>query len=212
MNLKRKRSSTPQPARKRALSPFAEALERKAGKKDHRTLTRPSKHAPTEISSKKAVSRKRSIVVPPTIAHRDPRFNNLSGTLDTNKVAANYAFLNDYRQSELAALKSTIRNTRDPIAKEVLKKELLVMNSKEKARKDKEIQQAVLREHRSKEKEAVKSGKQPFYLKRGEQKKLALVKKFEGLGEKKVERIIARRTKKKSGKERKNMPAERREA
>ena len=212
MNLKRKRFSFPEPARKRSLSPFAEALERKAGKKDHRILTRPSKHAPTELSSKKAVSRKRSIVAPPTVAHRDPRFTNLSGTLNTNKVAANYAFLDEYRQSELAALKSTIRNTKDPTAKEALKKELLVMESREKARKDKEIQQAVLREHRRKEKEAVRSGKQPFYLKRGEQKKLALVKKFEGLGEKKVEKIIEKRRKKKAGKERRNMPAERREA
>ena len=84
------------------------------------------------------------------------------------------------------------------------------MESREKTRKDKEVQQEVLREHRRKEKEAVASGKQPYYLKRREQKKLALVKNFEGLGEKKVKKVIERRRKKKAGKERRNMPVGRR--
>ncbi|MCJ1390763.1 rRNA biogenesis protein rrp36 [Xylographa bjoerkii] len=211
LGLKRKRSfPSDGPSKRRSLSPFLEAQERLAGKKDHRVHSRASKHAPTELSSKKAVSRKRSIVAAPMIAHRDPRFEALSGSLDTTKLDKNYSFLNDYRTSEISALKTNIRSTKDDVVKEALKRQLLSMESREKARAAKGVQQEVLREHRRREKEAVEKGKKPFYLKKGEQKKLALVKKFEGMGEKKVERVIERRRKKKAGKERKGMPDGRR--
>ncbi|MCJ1434864.1 rRNA biogenesis protein rrp36 [Xylographa pallens] len=211
LGIKRKRSPLSDgPDRRRSPSPFLEARERLAGKKDHRVHSRTSKHAPTELSSKKAVSRKRSIVAAPIIAHRDPRFEALSGALDTTKMEKNYSFLNDYRTSEISALKTGIRSTKDDVAKEALKRQLLSMESREKARAAKELQQDVLREHRRREKEAAEKGKKPFYLKRGEQKKLALVKKFEGMGKKKVERVIERRRKKKAGKERKGMPDGRR--
>lgn len=213
LGLKRKCSSTTttNPSKRRSTSPgFPEAQERLAGKKDHRVHPRTSKHAPTELSSKKAVSRKRSVVPTPTIEHRDPRFEALSGPLDTNKLNNNYSFLKGYRASEIAALKADIRKTTDQATKADLKKQLLSMESKEKARASKEVEQEVLREHRKREKEAVGMGKKPFYLKKGEQKKLALVKRFEGMGEKKVERVIERRRKKKAGRERKNMPDRRR--
>ncbi|MCJ1381024.1 rRNA biogenesis protein rrp36 [Xylographa soralifera] len=211
LGVKRKRLSLSAGTdKRRSPSPFLEAQERLAGKKDHRVHSRTSKHAPTELSSKKAVSRKRSIVAAPTIAHRDPRFEALSGTLDTTKLEKNYSFLNDYRTSEISALKTNIRSTKDDAAKEALKRRLLSMESREKARAAREVQQEVLREHRRREKEAVEKGKKPFYLKKGEQKKLALVKKFEGMGEKRVERVIERRRKKKAGKERKGMPDGRR--
>ncbi|MCJ1247827.1 rRNA biogenesis protein rrp36 [Trapelia coarctata] len=213
IGLKRKRppSSTTYPSKQRSISlGFPEAQERLAGKKDHRVLTRTSKHAPAELSSKKAVSRKRSVVPTPTIEHRDPRFEALSGPLDTNKLNNNYAFLKDYRTSEIAALKANVRKTTDPVTKADLKKQLLSMESKEKARAAKEAEQEVIREHRKREKQAVEKGKKPFYLKKGEQKKLALVKRFEGMGEKKVEKVIERRRKKKAGRERRNMPDRRR--
>jgi len=213
LGLKRKRSptTTSNPFKRRSASPgFPEAQERLIGKKDHRVLSRASKHAPTELSSKNAVSRKRSVVPTPTVEHRDPRFEALSGPLDTNRLNNNYAFLNDYRASEIFALKTEIRKTTDSVVKADLKKQLLSMESKEKARAAKEAEQRILREHRKREKDAVGKGKKPFYLKKGEQKKLALVKRFEELGEKKVERVIERRRQKKAGKERRNMPDRRR--
>ena len=123
----------------------------------------------------------------------------------------NYAFLNDYRSSEIAALKASIRSAKDLAMKEGLKRDLLSMESREKARKAKELAQDVLREHRKREKEAVRKGKKPFFLKKGERKKLALIKRFKGMGEKKVERVIERRRKKKAAKERRGMPMARRE-
>lgn len=209
VSLKRK-SASPRPEQPTLNDYFPEADERRAGKKDHRTLSRQSKHAPAELSSKKAVSRKREVIPVHRVSHRDPRFEPLSGPLVPDKVKKNYSFLDSYRTSEIASLKTTLRNTKDPSARENLRKTLLSMESQEKARAAKEAQQEVIREHRKKEKEAIEKGKQPFYLKKGEQKKLALVKRFEGLGEKKAERVIERRRRKKAGKERKGMPFERR--
>lgn len=192
----------------------AEALERRAGKKDHRDFSRSSKHAPAELSSKKAVSRKREIVSTTKLEHRDPRFEPLSGPTDETKTKRKYAFLDAYRDDEMKQLKETIRQTKasDEAAKAALKRALLSMESKKKARAAKEQQQEIVRTHRAKEKESIRQGKKPFYLKRSEQKKLALVERFKGLKGKQVERMMERKRKKKAGKERKNMPDVRRGA
>ena len=75
----------------------------------------------------------------------------------------------------MAELKIAIRKTKDPDAKERLKRALLSMESRKKAQEMKEQQQEVLRKHRKEEREKVEKGKKPFYLKKGEQKKRALV-------------------------------------
>ena len=185
-------------------------MERCAGKKDYRVLPRTSKHAPAELSSKKAVSRKREIVTVKRREIRDPRFEALSGPLNEEKVRKNYSFLADYEASEMKNLKDTIRTTHDAATLETLKRALLSMESRQKTQQTKDLQQEIIREHRKKERDLIKQGKKPFYLKQGEQKKLALVKRFEAIGEKKAAKVIERRRKKKAVKERKTMPNGRR--
>ena len=211
---KRKRNiADPQGERNiRDASPFREAEEREAGKKIKYTNTAPrsSKNAPMEFSSKKAVSRKRQVVSIPKVNARDPRFSSLSGDLDVDRVNQKYAFLNDYRASEIADLKQQARNTKDVKAKEALKREIKSMEDRERARKRAEEEKAVVREHRKGESERVKQGKKPYFLKKGEIKKQASVKRFEGMGEKKAEKVMERRRKKKAGKEKKAIPRTRR--
>lgn len=187
-----------------------EALERKAGKKDTRDFSRTSKHAPAELSSKKAVSRRREVVPTQKINHRDPRFEPLSGAVDEQKTQRNYSFLDTYRDSEMSELRSAIRKVKDSEAKEKLKRALLSMESRKKAQGMKEQQQGVLRKHRREEKEKIEQGKRPFYLKKADQKKMALVERFEGMKDKQVDKTIERRRKKKAAKERKGMPDARR--
>jgi len=110
----------------------------------------------------------------------------------------------------MAELKAEIRKTKDPDAKEKPKRALLAIESRKKAQETKDREQEVLREHRRQERGKVKGGKKPFYLKKGEQKKLALVKKFEGLKGRQVEKVIERRRKKITAKERRGMPVARR--
>ncbi|XPS90768.1 rRNA biogenesis protein rrp36 [Ascochyta lentis] len=174
---------------------------------------RSSKHAPAVQSSKRMVSRKRNVVDVKKPVFRDPRFENIGGPRpDENTVSRRYAFLSDYKASEIADLKKAIKKSRNGDEKEQMRKQLESMESQQKTQQRKDEQQAVVREHKKKEKELVKDGKQPFYLKKSEQKKLALIDRFQNMKSKQRDRTIERRRKKVTSKERRNMPAERRAA
>ncbi|KAH8683058.1 hypothetical protein BGZ60DRAFT_399279 [Tricladium varicosporioides] len=187
-----------------------EAVERKAGRKDHRDFSRASKHAPTELSSKKAVSRKREVVPIHKLQARDPRFEPTNSSVDNGKIRKLYGFLDDYREDEMRELKTKIKNVKDEDEKEMLKRRLLSMEERKRAQERKDRHQAVLDRHRKEEKELVKQGKQPFYLKKTEQKKRVLLDQYGDLKGKQLDRVIERRRKKVEGKEKKNMPWTRR--
>jgi ribosomal RNA-processing protein 36 len=189
-----------------------EALERKAGRKDHRDFNRASKHAPTEVSSKKAVSRKREVVLIAKREHRDPRFEPLTGPVDSSRISAAYSFLDDYREDEMKELKAAIKTAKDEDTKDKLKRALMSMESRKKAQLRKSKEQEVLDKHRKVEKELVKQGKKPFYLKKAEQKKRLLLDQFSSLKGKQLDRVIERRRKKLEGREKKNIPFARRAA
>lgn len=166
---------------------------------------RSSKHAPQEMSSKKPVSRRREILTDPRRKARDPRFEALTGRLDEAKVAKNYAFLEEYRESEMADLRAQIKKTKDVTAKEDLKRQLLSMESKKKARQKKEDEAKLLQEHRKKEKELVAQGKQPFYLRKSEQKKQLLMNRYADMNKSQVDKAIERKRKKVASKEKKEL-------
>jgi ribosomal RNA-processing protein 36 len=188
---------------------------------------RSSKHAPMVQSSKRMVSRKRKVVDVKKPVFRDPRFDNIGGAApDDNTLDHRYSFLNDYRASEIAELRRTIKKSKNEGEKEKLKKQLLSMESQQKARENKAKQQEVISEHKKKEKELVKQGKQPFFLKKcmyichslvelitdlflAEQKKLALIDRFQNMKSKQRDKVIERRRKKVTSKERRNMPERR---
>ena len=172
--------------------------------------SRSSKHAPGSMSSKRQVTRKRTVVDAPKRNIRDPRFGPIGGPTDETKLQKNYAFLNDYAESEMSELRVAIKKTKDEDDKDILKRKLLSMESKKKSQESKERQQQVLREHRKKEKEAINEGKNPFYLKRSDQKQLALVDKYNSMKSRDREKLMDRRRKKVAGREKKNMPQARR--
>jgi ribosomal RNA-processing protein 36 len=171
---------------------------------------RSSKHAPMAQASNRQVTRKRQVIEVPKQHIRDPRFGPLSGPVDETALAKKYSFINDYQDSEMAELKLAIKKSKSEDEKATLKRALLSMESKKKARENKDREQEVVREHRKKEKAAIAEGKNPFYLKKSDQKQAALVNKFDSMKSKDRERLIERRRKKVSQKEMKNMPAARR--
>jgi len=173
---------------------------------------RASKHAPMEQSSKHAVTRKRpAIEISQNPFHaRDPRFSSLSGSTDQDKIRNNYAFLDLYRESELSELRAALTKTRNPAEKEALKREIMAMENRSRAQKEKDREREVRQEHRRKEKELVRQGKKPYFLKQGEVKKQALVKKYEGLKGKEREKVMQRKRKKEGEKAKKAMPFDRR--
>ncbi|KAF3935640.1 hypothetical protein ABW19_dt0205730 [Dactylella cylindrospora] len=112
-------------------SNFAESLKKAREKRDRgkgtqEVRSRSSKHAPTEMSSKKAVSRRRTVVDLPADTTRDPRFDQAgaSRAVDLRRVEKTYAFLDDYRDSEIKALRQEVAKEKNPIRKEELQKAL----------------------------------------------------------------------------------------
>ncbi|RSL41488.1 rRNA biogenesis protein RRP36 [Fusarium sp. AF-6] len=173
--------------------------------KDDPKPKRSSKHAPQEQTSKKPVSRRREIIADTRRQYRDPRFDPLVGKVDEEKAGRAYAFLDEYREKEMSDLRAQIKKTKDANTKEDLKRQLQAMESRKKARKRREEEDNLLKEHRKKEKELVAQGKTPFYLKRSEQKKQLLVKRYEGMSKGQVDRAIERKRKKVAGKEKKEL-------
>lgn len=180
--------------------------------------SRSSKHAPMEMSSKRQVSRRREIIPVKKAQHRDPRFDPLvagqapATQADEERARRAYAFLDEYREDEMRQVRGAIRKARTPAEKEELQRALMSMESRKKARDRREKEKAVVDEHRRREKELVREGKkaQPFYLKKSEQKKRLLVDQFTGLSERQRDKAIEKKRKKIAGKEKKNLPMERR--
>lgn len=194
-------------------------------KKKDKAPSRSSKHAPTEVSSKRPVSRKREIIAVKQAQARDPRFDPLvtsrssfgAGAAGTSRAAEDharraYAFLDEYRDDEMRQLRAAVKRAKAPAEKEKLQRALTSMESRKRARERKDRERAVVEEHRRQEKELVREGKkaQPFYLKRSEQKKQLLLDQFAGLSEKQRDKAIEKKRKKIAGKEKKSLPMERR--
>ncbi|KAF2672023.1 DUF947-domain-containing protein [Microthyrium microscopicum] len=188
---------------------------------------RSSKHAPTSLSTKKAVSRKRDVVEVRNPRLRDPRFDPTAGPVDREKIRKNYSFLDGYVDSEIKDLKTTLKNAKPPAkgAKKpkgkpglklteediaAIKKELVQKESKKASQEAQDKRMDVVREHKKKEKELVRQGKKPFFLKNSDVKKQVLVKRFEGLSEGKRDKVIEKKRKRIASKERKDMPTSRR--
>ncbi|KAJ5669263.1 rRNA biogenesis protein rrp36 [Penicillium macrosclerotiorum] len=191
-------------------APSKDARDKKAG--------RANKHAPMEMSSKRAVSRKRTVVEPPAAAKaRDPRFDAAvmghSGA-GKNAHAANkaYAFLDEYRASELKDLKAQHARTKNAEQKEALKKQIRSATDQMKTRENRKREADIMAEHRKQEKQLIREGKKanPYYLKKSDLKKQVMEKKYKEMGSRDRAKALERRRKKMASKERKEMPMERR--
>lgn len=191
------------------------------GSKDSSRKTKPtsrsSKHAPTVQSSKIAVSRKRIIVEPPSVAKaRDPRFDpTIAASSSKSSTAATehaYAFLDEYRASELKQLQEQLRRTKDATLKEELKRAITSATDRQRALDNKRRERDIISEHKKKERQLIREGKksQPYYLKKSDLKREVLKKKYESMGSKERAKALERRRKKVASKEKKDLPWARR--
>lgn len=196
----------------------SDVIERLSSKRKSSQSDRTSKHAPQTLSSKYPVSRSRTILTSDKPAARDPRFDPLTGTLDATKHTRNYSFLKEYRADEIASLKSAVKalDSRKGLSitdrqaeKEDLKLTIQRLSSKAKAEQIKEKERDVVNQHRREERDKVRAGKQPYFLKKNELRKRVEEKRFEGIGEKRKEKILEKRKRKKEGKVKRLLPTRR---
>jgi ribosomal RNA-processing protein 36 len=212
-------SSTVDDIRTKLREAREQKLEAAAKSKSKEKKSRSSKHAPMELSSKRAVTRKRTAVeLPPAPRSRDPRFDAAvmghSGVGKHPHGGKAYAFLDEYRASELNDLKEQMRKTKNLQQKEKLKGEIRRMQDKLRSAQNKKREAEVQAEHKKREKQLIREGKKanPYYLKNSELQKQVLERKYGEMGSRERAKALERRRRKMASKERKEMPWERRGA
>jgi ribosomal RNA-processing protein 36 len=162
---------------------------------------RSNKHAPTEMTSRKPVSRRRPVLETQKISsRRDPRFSSLSASLPNSGLyQSSYGFLREKQRSEVTELKSVYNKLKrqeanhagpkaksevaQSIRKEKEEVELALRRAegRENERRKREREAEVITRERKAIQERVKEGGKQFYLKDSAKKQLILEDKFERL-------------------------------
>ncbi|KAI5285269.1 rRNA biogenesis protein rrp36, partial [Ascosphaera acerosa] len=196
---------------------------------DHTTTTsssssshkRSSKHAPMAMSTKYAVTRKRTVVEPlPAPKARDPRFDSAvlanslpraAGALGNaaDVARSRYGFLAEYRQSELAALRRQLAAAKGADERDALQRQITSMADRQRAAQRKEAERRIRAEHKKRERELIREGKKSkaYYLKDSEVKKQAQVARFQEMSGRQRQKALEHRRKKMASKERREMPS-----
>ncbi|KAK5944862.1 rRNA biogenesis protein rrp36 [Knufia obscura] len=183
-------------------------------------IARTSKHAPTTMSTKNPVSRKRTIFSPPPAdKFKDPRFDasviadsRRDNTSSTQRANHNYAFLSDYQATEVLGLKAQLKKTKDPDQHDQLKRQIMSIESKLRNAQYQRREAEILQEHKKKEREAIREGKKarPYYLKQSELKKQIKQERQDAMGKRARDKSDKRKKKREKTKEARDMPRVRR--
>ncbi|GAA5995895.1 uncharacterized protein JCM10292_004812 [Rhodotorula paludigena] len=176
--------------------------------------SRSNKHAPTEMSTKKPVSRLRQVVESQSaLKARDPRFDALSGSVNPALFKQSYGFLADQQRAELDTMRKTVAAAKrdrkvSQDERDRLEDALRRMENREVTRRNKEREQEAMRQWKKEEKDKQAQGKKAFYLKESERKKLYLKAKFDELStdKRKLHKAMDKKRKKTAQKEKKAMP------
>ncbi|KAK6130106.1 hypothetical protein DH2020_036156 [Rehmannia glutinosa] len=104
-------------------------------------------------------------------------------------------------------LKKQMRKANDPEAINELKDRISRIDKELKSAVTKRTEKDILAEHKKKEREAAKKGKQPYYLKKSELRKQKLVEKYKELKESgKLEAFIEKKRRKNAAKDHRYIP------
>uniref|UniRef100_A0A7S3M8N6 rRNA biogenesis protein RRP36 n=1 Tax=Spumella elongata TaxID=89044 RepID=A0A7S3M8N6_9STRA len=175
-------------------------------------MTRTNKNAPAEMPSNRPVRRLRVDANNASKKTVDPRFSDISGKLDERIFAKNYSFLDEKREKEIEVLSKTLKKIKSTSKKEELKAELLKMKqlSKERARGLRVMQR--LDSLHAEEREKVKAGKKPFFLKQSVKNTINLEERYKELRKDgKLHKFMEKRRKKNSNKDHRWLPTRRSE-
>ncbi|KAG8701410.1 rRNA biogenesis protein rrp36 [Ceratobasidium sp. 395] len=175
---------------------------------------RSNKHAPTEVTSKRPVSRHRAVVDVQKITSRDPRFTPISGELDQAHFSKAYSFLPELQKSEASTLRASLAKARKqraaPETIDKLERALKHAESAVERAKREEREREVLSKAKKEEKAKREEGKGAWFLKKSAKRNMLLQAKFDDLaasgGQNAVRKAIDKRKKKLAQKEKKARP------
>ncbi|OJA17160.1 hypothetical protein AZE42_00197 [Rhizopogon vesiculosus] len=184
---------------------------------------RSSKHAPTEITSKRPVSRRRTVVESKAPQPRDPRFLHITGDYKPEKFREQYNFLSNLHSNELKTLRESLKRARKLLAnsphdlraereREVGRLELAVKRGESTVNRDKreKVETDALQRATREEREKRQHGKAGWWMKASEKKELLMKARYEEIassgGKRAVKKAIEKKQKKISQKEKKSRP------
>lgn len=184
---------------------------------------RPHKHAPTEVSSKRPVTRRRTVVEDNTPKPRDPRFLHVTGKYDEEKFRKQYSFLSALHTDELKTLRENYNTARKLLAnsprdlrpareEEVKRLELAVKRAESAVNRDtrEKVETEALQKVAQAEKQKREQGKGAWFMKRSERKDLLNKARYDAIaasgGSQAVKKAIEKKQKKISQKEKKSRP------
>lgn len=169
------------------------------------------KHAPTETSSKKRVSKIREIPgleVPSNRNSRlygDIRFDKALGSIETDPsvIRRRYQFLDEYREKEIAEMETLLHDRKflnkvSDYDKEEMESKLRSMKSRLQSIKNKELETKIVKDY---EKEMNENNKSKYHLKQSEKRKVIQKWKFDHMKARQREKVMERKRKKRLGKE-----------
>lgn len=166
---------------------------------------RANKNRPMEITSRKPVPRFREVIQAPKRVIRDPRFESLCGQFEESKFKSAYSFLyNEKLPAECRELQKIVKK-RD--GDEDAEADLSRIEKQLKEEEERRKQATKTAQMKSKQKEALKKGNKPFYLKKSEMRKEELIDKFNELKSSgKLEKYMAKRRRKNAAKDHRFVP------
>jgi len=181
---------------------------------DEMKRARENKNRPMEMSSTRAVGRFREVVEPVKKTTRDPRFESLCGHFDEAHFRSSHAFLfEDQLPAEKKRLMASIKKERNASKKEDLKAELVQVNQEIQRHADQKKHREQASNRKKLERDAVKKGKNPYFLTKTGSRKSELIEKYRQLkASGKLESFLAKRRKKNASKDHRYIPTKRRSA
>jgi ribosomal RNA-processing protein 36 len=176
---------------------------------------RDRKDRPREVSSKKPVpvGRARCLGIVPQASGAgtggvgkafDPRFEEHCGPLHEDMLKTHYGFINDMRAKERDEVRDQLR--KEP-TNDTLRSQLRSMEAEEARRRAEERRDEIRRELKKEEREKVKLGKKPFFVKESAVRERELEQKFNDLkATGGVQKFIEKRRKRHASKDRRLLP------
>lgn len=166
------------------------------------------KHRPLEMSAKVRVPFLRQVVPICKKVARDPRFDDLSGEYNPEVFDKTYQFLNDIRAREKELVKKQLKKHRSGEEHEKLQQLLQRLEQQEAAQQERKRQQELRLAQKQERRAQAQQGHRPYFLKKSEQRQLALAEKFKELKRsKKLESFLSRKRRRNAGKDRRHLPS-----
>lgn len=182
------------------------------GKNSKKDKKLKNKHAPTESSSKRPVSKIREIpglkTSKESTLYNDIRFDAAYGKADWNKIRKDYAFLDEYREKELSEMRSMLKDQKTRLKmsqRDIEDTELQIQSLKSRldTLKNRDLSNKIIKDHKKQQSDKLRKGEQvnPYFLKKSEQRKMIQKAKFDTMKASQREKVMERKRKRRLGRE-----------